>query len=207
MTVNLAHLDEPRVAKCKIAECPNGGKLHRGWCAKHYRRWYVHGDPMGGRENYATPEEALSARTEWREGCLEWTGAIGPDGYGVISVRGKVRRAHRFSYESSVAPIPEGMQIDHICRNRACINPEHLRPVTHKQNHEHLSALTSTSVSGFRGVTWSKSKSKWEVQATHNGRKHFGGRFLDLEDARRAAADLRNSLFTHNDEDRAREKS
>lgn len=69
-------------------------------------------------------------------GCMIWTGARnGKPGYGTFkSGDGKMVLAHRFSYEAFVAPIPAGLVIDHLCRNRRCINPEHLRCVTAEQN-------------------------------------------------------------------------
>lgn len=71
-------------------------------------------------------------------GCWLWTGAKNWTGYGQRSVRvdGKVRtaRAHRMAYELLVGPIPEGLTIDHLCRVRHCVNPDHLEPVTMKEN-------------------------------------------------------------------------
>lgn len=68
-------------------------------------------------------------------GCWIWTGMINPTtGYGRISDGGKVKTAHRVMYELSVGPIPEGLVMDHLCHVRACVNPEHLRVVTKRQN-------------------------------------------------------------------------
>lgn len=64
------------------------------------------------------------------EGCWIWIGTSEKDGYGVVQVKGRQWRAHRFIYESLVGKIPDGMQLDHLCRNRLCVNPAHLEPVT-----------------------------------------------------------------------------
>lgn len=67
-------------------------------------------------------------------GCWRWTDAPKDTGYGTISLRRRIVYAHRFSYESFVGPIPDGLVIDHLCRNRRCVNPAHLEPVTNREN-------------------------------------------------------------------------
>ncbi len=73
-------------------------------------------------------------------GCWEWTLFIDKDGYGLFKIGSyrertqKQVRAHRWAYENFVGPIPDGMQIDHICCNPSCVNPEHLQPVTPLRN-------------------------------------------------------------------------
>lgn len=67
------------------------------------------------------------------ERCWEWT-AVTSNGYGQMKVAGKNRYAHRLSYEWYVGEIPEGLTIDHLCRNRRCVNPGHLEPVTQREN-------------------------------------------------------------------------
>lgn len=67
-------------------------------------------------------------------GCWMWTAAIDRHGYGKFWLGGRTVRAHRFSYESLVGPIPGGLELDHLCRVRACVNPTHLEPVTHREN-------------------------------------------------------------------------
>lgn len=67
--------------------------------------------------------------------CWIWQGALSNKGYGQICTD-RTRSAHRVSYETFVGPVPLGMQLDHLCRNRACINPGHLEPVTAKENQQ-----------------------------------------------------------------------
>ena len=67
-------------------------------------------------------------------GCWTWTGLTQPNGYGVFYVAKRPLRAHRVSYELHVGPIPPGLQIDHLCRVRNCVNPDHLEPVTAREN-------------------------------------------------------------------------
>jgi hypothetical protein len=65
--------------------------------------------------------------------CWVWTSAQ-RRGYGYFRLRGANVPAHRWAYEAMIAPIPAGLQIDHLCRNRLCVNPYHLEPVTAKVN-------------------------------------------------------------------------
>ena len=71
--------------------------------------------------------------------CWLWTGCTtkgprGYGGYGQFQVDGRARSAHRFAYEALCRPIPRGLCIDHLCRNRACVNPAHMEAVTIKEN-------------------------------------------------------------------------
>jgi hypothetical protein len=66
--------------------------------------------------------------------CWEWTGSDNGNGYGRPRVDGKNQLVHRYAYTVLVGPIPPGLQIDHLCRNRRCCNPDHLEPVTNLEN-------------------------------------------------------------------------
>jgi hypothetical protein len=66
--------------------------------------------------------------------CWEWTGATTRSGYGTYMFDGYAFRAHRLVYELLVGPIPDGLTLDHLCRNKRCVNPDHLEPVTRGEN-------------------------------------------------------------------------
>lgn len=68
------------------------------------------------------------------DGCWLWTASVNWKNYGMLGHNGKVKKAHRVSYELYVGTIPEGMHIDHLCRQRSCVNPYHLELVTPGEN-------------------------------------------------------------------------
>lgn len=74
------------------------------------------------------------AKVQKTDSCWLWTGVTNPDGYGKFKVAGKMVYAHRFAYELLVGPIPKGLQLDHLCRVRHCVNVGHLEPVTSRTN-------------------------------------------------------------------------
>ena len=84
---------------------------------------------------------AFAARTQITDGCWVWTGNLRERAYGMFSTPGPPTgrrryavRAHRFAWEAVNGPIPEGLEIDHLCRNHSCVRPSHLEAVTHKEN-------------------------------------------------------------------------
>jgi hypothetical protein len=74
------------------------------------------------------------AYTFSREGCWPWLGTMHPHGYGRFNADGRLHLAYRWAYEFSRGPVPDGMELDHLCRNRACCNPWHLEAVSHREN-------------------------------------------------------------------------
>ena len=76
----------------------------------------------------------LSKVAETPSSCWQWTGCLERNGYARFYFNGQRQYAHRFAYEAIRGPIPDGLVIDHLCRNRACANPDHLEAVTNRVN-------------------------------------------------------------------------
>jgi hypothetical protein len=78
-------------------------------------------------------------------GCWVWTGTIANNGYGKVTVDYKTLPAHRYFYEQLKCEIPYGLHIDHLCRNRRCVNPDHLEPVTCRENSRRGNGVAGTN--------------------------------------------------------------
>jgi hypothetical protein len=78
--------------------------------------------------------ERIRKKIRVGEKCWEWTAYKDKDGYGIILWNGIARRATRVIYEILKGPIPKGLEPDHLCRNRGCVNPDCIEPVTHRIN-------------------------------------------------------------------------
>ncbi len=152
------------------------------------------------RIKFANLTEMLDSRTDKSGNCWRWTGHLTNDGYGRQRWKGSMYLAHRLAYANQNGPIPEDMQIDHKCRNRACVNPAHLRTATHKQNRENLSKVLAAS--GYLGVSLSNGGPTWKARVTHNGEHYDRRGFATAEEADAAAREMRLELFTHNIRDR-----
>ena len=138
--------------------------------------------------------------------CWEWMAAKMDGGYGQFGVRHDGRKrpigAHRVAFQEAYGPVDASMEVDHMCHNRLCVNPAHLRLTTPKQNGENRQGTSTNNASGIRGVSWAKRQKRWHAQVGHNGRKRHVGYFRTLEEAAAAVVAKRNELFTHNDADR-----
>lgn len=181
---------------CSIDGCEKGGPLTRGWCATHYSRWRVHGDPLGGRVRFDDPAEAFLARTEPIVGdpnCLIWTGACTKAGYGQISVDGRTIYAHRYAWEVANGPILDGLLIDHRCWNPPCVNVDHLRLATNQQNTQSVSGPQRNSATSVRGAT--RHGRGYKAQVHHDGTTHYLGTYVTAEEAGVIASTKRAELF------------
>lgn len=119
------------VSQCSFRGC-NRGAVSRGWCKAHWQTWSRNGKPEVLFTDL-TPLERLLRFVQKSEDCWVWTGYV-EGGYGRLSFNGEQIMAHRFSFEIHKKKIPIGMQVDHLCCNTRCVNPEHLEAVTSKEN-------------------------------------------------------------------------
>ena len=78
--------------------------------------------------------ERFCAKVLIADECWGWSAGKTRDGYGTFSLNGRLKYAHVFSCELLIGPIPDGLELDHLCRNPSCSNPAHLEPVTHREN-------------------------------------------------------------------------
>src|SRR5262245_10973804 len=100
--------------------------------------------PDTTRERFLNKPIKIERTAGWE--CWLWQGKLDDGGYAIIRVDDHRMNAHRFSYELLVGPIPDGLVVDHLCRRRHCINPDHLEPVTNEENvrrgaHKHAGQL------------------------------------------------------------------
>jgi hypothetical protein len=142
------------MTRCAVNDC-TAPVLARGWCVRHYQRWRKYGDPtfiktgrgLGDTERFwlrVGPHDEAGA-------CWLWHGTTSR-GYGYFESYASGSRvrmtAHRFAYEAFVGPIPVGLELDHLCRIRNCVNPAHMEPVTHAENMARTAGLPHSRVSG-----------------------------------------------------------
>ena len=192
---------ERTMNECGFTRCER--PVHgRGLCKSHgqqlRRGQYLH-ELHPAKPTLA---EALVLFTDRSGECWQWTGARCGEGYASVTTVDGTTRAHRASYEFYVGPIPQGALIDHKCRNKMCVNPEHLQPATYKQNAENV-GVSAANTSGIRGVSWDAQNQRWGARLMHDRKNYWVGRFDRLEDAERAVIAKRNELFTNNLADRS----
>lgn len=119
---------------CSIDGCPEPFSA-KGLCRRHY---YLQLN-RARREASRPPLEERIAIRFWAkvtktDTCWLWTAVTLPNGYGLVTINKRKIYVHRWSYEATKGPIPDGLVIDHLCRVRNCVNPDHLEAVTNQVN-------------------------------------------------------------------------
>lgn len=200
---------EPRVVRSSSGICsfPGCGRKHHAntFCFSHWRqvRRGEKATTLAARPMFGLSLEArMSANTEKFSGCWEWRGQT-ERGYGTLRVEDKKQYAHRIAYEQCFGPIPEGLEIDHKCRNSLCVRPSHLHAVTKFENAQNKS-LQSNNKTGYRGVYQNVKRNgqvEFVVEVGAFGVRHRGGRYDTAEEANLAAIALRNKVQTNNRKD------
>ncbi|UAK38347.1 HNH endonuclease [Gordonia bronchialis] len=111
---------------CSVGDCGRRADC-RGWCLTHYKLARQSGEidklpaiPIGTR---------FFSKVKPDGECWRWAGPTDGKGYGLFKLKNKTVRAHRWAYEYLIAAIPDGLTIDHLCRNVWCVNPYHFDPV------------------------------------------------------------------------------
>ena len=126
---------------CTVADCTADIFVKsRGLCRKHYHRWWRTGNPLQAHYDRAsgTPIERWWAKVEKGDGCWPWRASLDSHGYGQFDVttddKHKNHRAHRWGYQQLVRVLAADETLDHLCRNHACVRPDHLEPVSNAEN-------------------------------------------------------------------------
>jgi HNH endonuclease len=117
---------------CIVEGCEREGYAF-DLCSLHYKRKKRTGGTV--KAGGIPIEERFWRYVDADGPCWLWTGTrIGRTGYGHISLNGQTTLAHRWAWEFLIGPIPKGMQLDHLCRVKCCVNPDHLEVVTPSEN-------------------------------------------------------------------------
>jgi hypothetical protein len=145
--------------KCQTPLCDQDASV-TDLCAAHYasiRRDFsaMFRRATGSRHHRSPEDRFFSFVSEGPGGCWNWTGQRDRDGYAKFrDERGKTARAHRWAYRFFKGDVLEDLHLDHLCRNRSCVNPEHLEPVTNAENVRRGAVVRASASHCANGHLW-----------------------------------------------------
>ena len=179
---------------CEFTGCDNPREA-RGLCSGHYAQ-LIRGKELSTLRS--APGADLSQF--WANvpvggpaECWTWKGSTLPSGYGTARINGVNTTVHRHMWILKVGPIPEDAVIDHLCSNRSCVNPRHLRVVEQQINAADR-AYFPRNTSGYRNVYYDKSRDKWVGSFGHYGKIQVG-RFDTPEEAAEAVRKKKLEIY------------
>jgi hypothetical protein len=131
--------------------------------------------------------------------CWIWQGCLS-HGYGQMTYKGVPGRAYRYVYEVFVGPIPEGLELDHLCANPACVNPRHLEPVTHAENMRRYGLRKEPATECWRGHSFDEDNTVVRKDGSRtckkcrraSNRRHAKRKYDRLKAERQAEKEARN---------------
>lgn len=179
----------------------------KGLCSLHYKRHSKGSDLSSPLIRSGSLSDRFWVRVDKSLECWTWRTGLTAQGYGQIREQGRSYLAHRLSYEWHYGAIPDGMQVDHICRSRSCVNPDHLRLATDGLNKQNLGGERGNSKSGIRGVSWNRSRKKWVARGAVDGRVTQLGYFSSIEKATTAITEWRRENMPYSVMDQSRKES
>lgn len=179
--------------ECEFPECRNPAR-GRGKLCNGHRLQVERGKALKPLRSQVTDFEKFLRHFQagGQDACWEWTGSRDRGGYGNFNLRPLTDKAHRASFYFSRGYLPvRPWLVDHLCRNRACVNPAHLQVATYRQNAQNRGVGTNNT-SGRPGVQWRSwgdpPRGKWKAVVGHEGTYHILG-YFDLYSEAVEAAD------------------
>lgn len=153
--------DETREGYCKcgcgmLTTIPEYGDTSKGWARGKSLDW------LSGHASRKKVKYVVDAVT----GCWNWVCGLSTEGYGRVLLNGEWHQAHVVTYETKYGAVPAGLELDHLCRNRKCCNPDHVEPVTRRVNARRgaKAKLTASAVLSIRALAV-EGKSQREIAA------------------------------------------
>ena len=180
---------------CNAPECTRPVKTAGTLCKSHAQQLRRRGWVGPLRKEKRPLESRFWEKVDKTDSCWVWTAGLDQKGYGRFRIEGEKRLAHIVSWIMVNGEIPAGMLLDHICQNKSCVNPGHLRLATNKQNSEYRSGpARHNKSSGIRNVY--KKGNGWAVAIRHNYKLIYFGTYSTVAEAEAVAIRERARLFS-----------